>query len=85
MILIKGLIPGPKGAIVVIKKVGENKKFVPLYKEIVEEEIQVQSEVIKSSGEHLSDVPVEKKVKELKKEVAVEAKAKLKEKKEEVV
>jgi large subunit ribosomal protein L3 len=33
VILIKGLIPGPKGAIVVIKKVGENKKFVPLYKE----------------------------------------------------
>ncbi|MCL5019452.1 MAG: 50S ribosomal protein L3 [Patescibacteria group bacterium] len=37
VILIKGLIPGPQGAIVVIKKVGENKKFVPLYKETVEE------------------------------------------------
>lgn len=36
VILIKGLIPGPKGAIVVIKKVGENKKFVPLYKETKE-------------------------------------------------
>src|ERR1035437_36150 len=46
VILIKGLIPGPKGAIVVIKKVGENKKFVPLYKEVIEEvgqeEIQVK-------------------------------------------
>ncbi len=33
VILIKGLIPGSKGTLVVIKKVGENKKFVPLYKE----------------------------------------------------
>ncbi len=36
VILIKGLIPGSKGTLVVIKKVGENKKFVPLYKEVIE-------------------------------------------------
>lgn len=32
-ILIKGLVPGAKNSIVVVKKVGENKKFIPLYKE----------------------------------------------------
>lgn len=31
LVLIKGLIPGAKNSLVVIKKVGENKKFVPLY------------------------------------------------------
>lgn len=32
-VLIKGLIPGGKNSLVIIKKMGENKKFVPLYKE----------------------------------------------------
>lgn len=32
-VFIKGLVPGPRNSIVVVKKVGENKKFVPLYKE----------------------------------------------------
>lgn len=52
VILIKGLIPGPKGAIVVIKKVGENKKFIPLYKEVVEEPVQeeVQAPVEETAG-----------------------------------
>lgn len=34
VLLIKGLIPGSVNSLVVIKKVGENKKFMPLYKEI---------------------------------------------------
>ena len=76
VILIKGLIPGPQGAIVVIKKVGENKKFVPLYKEVVnepvKEEIQAQPEIAESVGEQLAEVPVEETVEELKEEVAVE-------------
>ncbi len=38
LVLIKGLIPGPQNSLVVIKKVGENKKFVPLYKEEIAEE-----------------------------------------------
>ena len=38
-ILIKGLIPGPKGGLVMITKIGEKKNFKPLYSEIVEEEI----------------------------------------------
>lgn len=32
-ILVKGLIPGGKNSFIVIQKVGENKKFVPLYRE----------------------------------------------------
>lgn len=32
VLLIKGLVPGSVNSVLVIKKVGENKKFVPLYK-----------------------------------------------------
>ncbi|MBI1982210.1 MAG: 50S ribosomal protein L3 [Candidatus Levybacteria bacterium] len=32
-ILIKGLVPGPKNSLVMVRKVSEDKKFVPLYKE----------------------------------------------------
>jgi len=76
VILIKGLLPGPKGAIVVIKKVGENKKFVPLYKEVVEEAVQeqikVQPEVAELDNEQLVEVKVEEKIEEPKEEVKVE-------------
>jgi len=36
-VLIKGLVPGPVNNLVMITKVGEAKKFTPLYKEQVEE------------------------------------------------
>ena len=39
VLLIKGLVPGSVNSMVVVKKMGTNKKFVPLYKEIVEEPI----------------------------------------------
>lgn len=32
-LLIKGLVPGGKNTLMMVKKIGENKKFVPLYKE----------------------------------------------------
>ena len=32
LVLIKGLVPGPKNGLISIKKVGEGKKFVPLHK-----------------------------------------------------
>src|SRR3989344_1893500 len=32
-ILVKGLVPGGKNSFIVLKKVGENKKFTPLFKE----------------------------------------------------
>ena len=36
-LLVKGLVPGPRGALVMIKKRGQKKKFVPLFKEKLEE------------------------------------------------
>ena len=35
-ILVKGLVPGGKNSLVIVKKVSENKKFVPLYKDAEE-------------------------------------------------
>src|ERR1035437_6840711 len=40
VLLVKGLIPGSLNSIVVIKNMGKNKKFVPLYKEVVDEPVQ---------------------------------------------
>lgn len=31
-LFIKGLVPGPKNSLIMVKKIGEDKKFVPLYK-----------------------------------------------------
>jgi large subunit ribosomal protein L3 len=62
VILINGLIPGPKGAIVVIKKVGENKNFVPLYKEVIEEKVEpvqeqpVEAQVVEEKVEEQASV-----------------------------
>lgn len=39
-VLIKGLIPGPKGGIIMITKIGENKKFKPLFSEVEEEVVE---------------------------------------------
>jgi len=43
-VLIKGLIPGGRNSLVVITKVGEGKKFVPLYKGKVEESKETNKE-----------------------------------------
>ena len=37
-IIVKGLVPGSINTFLTIKKVGEDRKFVPLYKEIKETE-----------------------------------------------
>ncbi len=37
VVMVKGLIPGYVNSLVMINKVGENKKFVPLYREVKEE------------------------------------------------
>lgn len=52
-ITIKGLVPGPRNNRLVIKKTGEVKNFVPLYREIAEEEKEIEegkdvSEEVKS-------------------------------------
>lgn len=48
-ILVKGLVPGGRNNLLTLKKVGENKKFVPLYKEVSKEE--KVSEVSKGENE----------------------------------
>ena len=45
-LIIKGLVPGAPGAYLVIKKVGKNKKFIPLLKE--EKKIEAEAKEIKS-------------------------------------
>jgi large subunit ribosomal protein L3 len=39
VLLIKGLVPGGLNSVVIVKKTGTNKKFVPLYKEVTEEPV----------------------------------------------
>jgi large subunit ribosomal protein L3 len=43
VLLIKGLVPGALNSIVVVKKMGTDKKFVPLYKEKAEEATNEES------------------------------------------
>lgn len=43
-ILIKGLVPGGRNNLLMLKKVGENKKFVPLYADKVKEETKETKE-----------------------------------------
>lgn len=53
-ILVRGLIPGSKGAIIAISKVGKNKKFMPLWSEKVEEEAVLEetpAEAVKTAEE----------------------------------
>jgi large subunit ribosomal protein L3 len=70
VLLIKGLVPGRLNALVMVKKVGENKKFVPLYKEIVEEEVvEAPAEAIEESVAPV----VEKQTEVTKEEVKAES------------
>ncbi len=64
VLLIKGLVPGSINSIVVVKKVGENKKFVPLYKEVIEEQLEEKSggqpsvsDDVQPSGNNLTSEP----------------------------
>ena len=74
VILIRGLIPGHINGLVMVEKVGENKKFVPLYKEVkeesqeerVEEQAQAPVEEVKAEevkvAEAEAQAPVEEAV-----------------------
>lgn len=42
-ILVKGLVPGGRNTLLTLKKVGEDKKFVPLYADKIKEEIKVEA------------------------------------------
>jgi large subunit ribosomal protein L3 len=63
ILLIKGLVPGSVNSIVVIRKMGTNKKFVPLYSEAVDEPVAepVAAETVVEAPaevkEEVSEVP----------------------------
>lgn len=62
---VEGLIPGPKNSIVEITRVGEGKKFVPLYKK--EESVEDVSAVSPVESQQAEMKPEEKKeIKEIK-------------------
>lgn len=82
VLLIKGLVPGSLNSLLIVKKVGENKKFVPLYKEIVEETLEeapiteeVKTEAAEEVTEKAEDVSEEIKVEEPSAEKVEEVKA----------
>ncbi len=52
-VLIKGLVPGVLGSYIVIKKVGEDKKFTPLYKELLEADQAPQEEKVEEPKEEI--------------------------------
>ena len=61
VILLKGLVPGPLKSLIIIKKVGENKKFIPLYKEETEASKETEAE----------DAQTEEIIEEVKEETEV--------------
>jgi large subunit ribosomal protein L3 len=73
-ILVKGLVPGGRNTLLMLKKVGEDKKFVPLYAEKVAVPVEPKTEVkvvasAEGSGEPKEEVKAENKVSEPKEEV----------------
>ncbi len=57
VLLIKGLVPGSVNSIVVVKKMGTNKKFEPLYKE--EEKVEEPAQEQVAAEVKVEDKPVE--------------------------
>ncbi len=91
LLLIKGLIPGFINGYVVIKKVGENKKFVPMYSEVIDEPetpVEAQETAQEASDTQVEEVSVEQvsveQVSEAAAEPAAEPEAPTEEVKEEV-
>ncbi len=75
VLLIKGLVPGSLNSVVVVKKIGENKKFVPLYKEEEEKEEATETpaeEAKIEESEEAVEVKEEPKSEEVKEEIKEE-------------
>jgi len=86
VLLIKGLVPGSLNSVVVVRKIGENKKFTPLYKEeVVQEEVSEAkteeiAEVKEAKEEKVEEVVPEEKLEEaVVEEVKEEPKEEIKE------
>jgi large subunit ribosomal protein L3 len=61
LLLIKGLVPGGRNSMVLVKKIRENKKFIPLYKEVVLEEPASNAATATSDGAGAKETKVEVK------------------------
>lgn len=93
VLVVKGLIPGPKGTLIEVKKVGEMKKFMPLFKKIEDqpeaaEEAHVEAATeeagtVEPTTEEVTVETVVEDVKEEKTEAAVEETVPVEEEKEE--
>jgi large subunit ribosomal protein L3 len=78
ILLVKGLIPGSVNTIVVINKKGVNKKFVPLYKEPVDEPVTESApEVVAETP--AEEAPIEVAAEPVVEDASVEAPAEVKE------
>lgn len=77
-VLIKGLVPGGRNTLLMLKKVGEDKKFIPLYMDKIREESKTE---IETKIEEVQKPDEAKKVEEVKKpaEIKGEIKAEVKE------
>ena len=77
-ILVKGLVPGGRNTLLMLKKTGEDKKFVPLYAEKVEEKAEESKE--EKTSEPKVEIKVEAKTEEVQKPVEekIEAKEEIK-------
>ncbi len=65
ILFLKGLIPGGKNSLIMIRKVGENKKFIPLFKDESEENTkEVKSEDVKPQDLQTEDKSSAVEVKE---------------------
>lgn len=53
---IRGLIPGIKGGMVMVSKVGKNKKFTPLFKKI--DEVPIEEIIVENIAEIMPETPV---------------------------
>lgn len=62
---VDGLVPGGVNSVVMIKKIGEDKKYVPLFKEIVEEPEEVAVEASSVQETQVKEVSKEEPVEEV--------------------
>lgn len=74
VLLIKGLVPGNLNGYLTIKKVGENKKFVPLYREEIKEDVSQPAEAQGSQPE-VEEEPVQESEEKIEIQSPVEAQA----------
>jgi large subunit ribosomal protein L3 len=68
-VLVKGLVPGGRNTLLILKKVGVDKKFVPLYVEKIEEvKVEAKSEEPKTEIKASEAPKIETKKEEIKEE-----------------